>query len=175
MSDQNKERTEPTQSGDAEIRHLSELAWAASRAGDGEGEYRCGREMMTRFPDHPGGWFHTARAGRQLGRLDEIETLLADAPARFPKDRGVLSIWVSLARARGDRQEALRRAEWYRERFPDDPGGYTHMSRVLNFCGRHEEAKVTAEEALRRWPADVGLRDAVSEAEDAINRREVSE
>jgi predicted Zn-dependent protease len=153
-----------------ELRRLAELARAASRAGDPAGEYRYGQELISKFRDHPAGWFHAARAARTAGRIDETEGILANAETRFSNDQGIISIWASLPRYRGNRPEAMRRAEWFRERFPELPGPHMHISRTLNFCGKPAEAKAAAEAALSRFPDDPGLRDALAEAEEAIRR-----
>jgi predicted Zn-dependent protease len=123
-----------------------------------------GHAMISRFPQNPTGWFHCARALRSAGRLDEAEKLLVEAPEKFPDHMPLLSIWTSLARARFDMPEALRRAHWLRDRFPDDPSPYTHLTRCLIFARRPQEAMAVVLPALERWPNDLGLKDSRNEA-----------
>src|SRR5271155_5029135 len=131
-----------------EVQRLAEVARSASNSKDYVGELQAGQAMIATCEDHPGGWFHSGRALRALGRLDEAETILAPAIEKFPNDESLISLWVSLPRAKRDLAEAMRRAEWFRDHFPNSAGAHAHIVRTLIFSHRPHEAKTAAEAAL---------------------------
>ena len=142
---------------------LSLGAEIAFHRGDHASAIRYGTELRDRFPRNPAGWFHTARALRDSGRTAETEELLADAPDRFPEDRPILSIWVSLPRALSDNDEAVRRSRWFLEHAPNEAGAHTHLARALLAAGAAEEAKSVLENGRRQFPNDAGLEDGYGE------------
>lgn len=146
-----------------QFRNLSDRAGDAARRGDHHAALSYGNAMRKIAPDDPGGWFHSARAMRAIGDLESAENLLADAPGKFPNDMPVLFIWTSLPRASGDIDEAIRRASWLLNEFPNDPSPHTHLGRCLIAADRRAEARRVVLSALMRWPEDMGLNDTLKE------------
>jgi tetratricopeptide (TPR) repeat protein len=145
------------------LEFLNLAADLAFHRGDKQSAIRYGDKLREQYHDDPVGWFHTARALRDSGRIAETEELLADAPERFPNHLPILSIWVSLPRALSDNREAVRRSRWLLDRFPNDPGAYTHMARALLAANQAEEARSILERARRQFPGDAGLEESYGE------------
>ena len=148
---------------DTQLRDLATRAHDAFLRKDFVDALSLGRELQRRFTHDPVGWFHVARALRDSGQLEECEGVLFSAPERFPNDLPILSIWVSLPRARRDLEEALRRANWLLDRFPNDPSPYTHLARSLLAAGKKTEATEVIATGLTRWPDNLGLTDTYRE------------
>lgn len=102
--------------------------------------------IRTRFPDVPEAYRGGAEALRELGRADAAEALFADATVRFPDHEWMAIAHAKAAAARRDWQEALRRWERVRTRFPYRVHGYTGGVEALRSLGRSQEAMTLLDE-----------------------------
>ncbi|HET6828929.1 MAG TPA: tetratricopeptide repeat protein, partial [Ramlibacter sp.] len=95
-----------------------------------------------------------------LGRLDEAASWAAHALAMERTPPRLLQMaWLLQAVARFGEAAAF-----YREAIaafaplaPEQPRLHLHLSQCLDHLGRHAEAAVVLDEALRRWPQDADL------------------
>lgn len=105
-------------------------------------------------PDGIAGYIGTGHALRELGRLSEAEATFAEASQRFPADRWAGYHHAHIATLRQDRDEAVRRWDGVRERFPDFVHGYLAGAQALLRQGRTEEADALIAQAATRFPAN---------------------
>lgn len=84
--------------------------------------------LRQRFPNHSSGYSGGGVALISAERLDEAEILLLDAVKRFPSDLWVLHHLADAATRRSDRDEAIRRWQLVRERFPDHKAAIEALS-----------------------------------------------
>jgi tetratricopeptide (TPR) repeat protein len=113
--------------------------------------------MRERFPDSVIGWSVGVSVLRESGRLEQGEVLAQEAAERFASDPSFLLEFALLALTRGDVDEALRRTETLRKRFPKSPAGYRLAASALREAGRLKEARSLAVAGLRRFPHDFVL------------------
>ena len=81
----------------------------------------------TNWPQFAAGYGGQALALRELGRLDEAETILDEGMRCFPSDRGLIIEHVEIARRRSNWVEVLSRLTAARARFPSDPDIHRRM------------------------------------------------
>ena len=79
--------------------------------------------VAERFPDLPHGFSGAARAMLALGRHDEAEAWLVTARYSHPLNLEIAVMLARRAEHRGDTQEAARRWEQVRERWPNASAG----------------------------------------------------
>jgi tetratricopeptide (TPR) repeat protein len=115
---------------------------------------------------------YVSRAGslQTEGRADEADALLTQAQHLFPTDWDVALAWAASSQRRAQWLEALRRWEIVRATFPNEPEGFKESAQALHAVGRAQEAEALVEDAMARFPADIGL--AMGTAHAAMNRRE---
>lgn len=118
-----------------------------------ESARRC-ENLRATFPEEPAGYSIGAAALRELGRLDEVETVLAAALDLFPGNPGIAneSAWAAVQRKNWP--EALRRWQLVRDWFPDQPGGHTGMALALRELRRFDEAETVLAEVIQRYPSE---------------------
>ncbi len=128
----------------ADRQGLNEVAvrLAAFRAGD---------------PDRPVGFAGVTAIYRQLQALDEGEAILSAGRVRFPEDAVIAREWAQIALERGEKDEAVRRAEAYRAAFPADGQGAVLAALALRQAERLGEADAAAAESLARNPNDLQM------------------
>lgn len=105
-----------------------------------------------KFPGDFAGFLFASVALRELARFDEAEQVLEIALKSYPDNSQLLSSRAWTAHHRKDWQKALQRWNDYRERFPDDPIGYSATGVVLCELKRFKEADVVLQEGLRHYP-----------------------
>lgn len=81
-----------------------------------------------------------ARVLRAAGRLDDVETHLAEVVSRFPQDGAVLYHWAEAALHRRDWSEALRRSQLLTSLRPADPAGSLITATALREMNKVQDA-----------------------------------
>jgi tetratricopeptide (TPR) repeat protein len=110
-----------------------------------------------------------AAALMELGRREEAEVLLAEGMQRLPKES---ILWVTAARiaeTAGDLDEAIRRWEEMRARFPVDPEGYFRGAEALRRAGQNDAAAALIRQGRDFCPGDktiAGMAAALSPSPD---------
>ena len=95
-----------------------------------------------------------AKALEGLGRFEEAETRLRELLLRGRMDTGIAISLARLANLRGDKEEAVRRWEDARRRFPLLPAGYREGIRLLLEMDRPADAETILLAAIDRFPAE---------------------
>jgi Flp pilus assembly protein TadD len=144
-------------------------AWTSMARRDFSTAVQQWRRIIERFPDNPSGYAGAGAALRDSGGLDEAEELLAQAFLRFPSSSEVATNYGWTAHARRDWEEAVRRWELVRVRYPDSPSGYAGGGAALRELGRFDEAEAVLRAGLERLPSSADI--AVTHAAIAGFRR----
>jgi tetratricopeptide (TPR) repeat protein len=134
-----------------------EAARVAQRQGATDEALRRWQTVRDRFPRSAAGVAGAAAALRQAGRPAEAEALLAAAVPQFPHDPGLAIDHAWLAHARRDWPEALHRWSKVRERFPDQPQGYSGAAATHRVAGEFDLADALLQYAMQRFPNAAGL------------------
>jgi tetratricopeptide (TPR) repeat protein len=113
--------------------------------------------LRIRFPDEVLGYRGGAHARRELGRLDEADALLEVAMNRFPNEPNVFIDYGRIAELRKDWPGMADRFAEVRQRFPDNPEGYTGSAQALSMIGRVEDAEGLLEAGQQRLPNEAAL------------------
>ena len=113
--------------------------------------------VKERFPD---GWWAYARiaiALRHLGRLDEADRILEEGQQQIPGEAALFIDHGTVAEARGDWPEVIRRFTVVKERFPDGWWAYARIAIALRHLGRLDEADRILEEGQQQIPGEAAL------------------
>jgi tetratricopeptide (TPR) repeat protein len=141
----------------AEAGPLVDYASAAAQRNDWPEAIRRWRIVIERLPEGTAGYQGLAFALRVSQRIEEGEGVLRDAMARFADDAGLPVEYAWLAFARRDWEEALRRWEDVRARFPHHTAAFTGLSHTLRELGRLDDAEEMVAAAVAAHPDDGGL------------------
>ena len=134
-----------------------EAARVAQRQGVTDEALRRWQTVRERFPRSAAGVTGAAAALREAGRPADAEALLAAAVPQFPHDPGPAIDYAWLAHARRDWPEALHRWSKVRERFPDQPQGYSGAAATHRLAGEFDLADALLQYAMQRFPHATGL------------------
>jgi predicted Zn-dependent protease len=131
------------------------LAWAheALRRRDWAEAARRFSRLRRRFPAREEGYREAANALFEDGRLDEAEALVAEGMQRT----GNPLMWYTaaeLAERADDREEAVRRWEAMRIRFPSVASGFLRGAEALARAGRGEAAAALISQARDFFPGN---------------------
>jgi tetratricopeptide (TPR) repeat protein len=110
--------------------------------------------VRERFPDVVLGYLRGASALAEVWRFDEAEQLLVKGMERFPLESALLSEYASIALRQRREDEAARRYQRLRERFPKIGAGYTGGALCLRNQFRLREAEELLEKARDLVPND---------------------
>jgi tetratricopeptide (TPR) repeat protein len=133
---------------------LINAAWMATHRNDMPVAIDRWNRLLARLPDDPTGYHGMAYTLRAAQRLDEAEAFLQQATLRFP-DAAVLACeYAWIASARGDRDAALERWQFVRDRFPRYSTGYVGLSRTLHERGEPDLAEQVVEAGIKDIPGD---------------------
>jgi tetratricopeptide (TPR) repeat protein len=146
---------------------LHYAALAQERGDHSEALLRWARARKD-FPNEMIGYVHAAVALRDMGNLDEADSLLSEAVERFLDRPEPLGHYAYLGECRQDWPEALRRWHLNRDRFPDRPQGYVRASALLRRLELLDDAEAVIAEGLRRLPSE---RSVLFEAADLAVQR----
>jgi tetratricopeptide (TPR) repeat protein len=129
------------------------------------------RRMHAQFPDL---CLKTEKALNlfiDIGRHDEAEALIQDGLRRYPRSRSLYeTASARVAYRRGDLEEALRRYDAVRRRFPQVADGYGIAAACLTALGRADEAESMLERGIRKLADNYDL--SVRHAQAAVHRRD---
>jgi hypothetical protein len=114
-----------------------ELAKMLVEAGNVADAERAIEAMRIRFADLPARYVNEARYLILVNRLEEADTLLAEASQKFPEESSVITSFAYIAGRRRDWRAAARRWKIVREKFPNHPRLWEEEGRVL--YGAQEE------------------------------------
>lgn len=153
--------------------NLDEGLAAAKSAADGGDQVAALRilaKLRTDFPEQSAAYLRASALLVGQGRLDEAETLLSDARARFPKDFLIAIEHARAADRRRDTEQAIARWTEVKDQFPNHPAGHVNAGAALRGAGRFDEAEAILAVATERFPNDIGA--AATYAQLAHARRQ---
>jgi tetratricopeptide (TPR) repeat protein len=112
-------------------------------------------DRMRRYaPDWQNPYTEGVDALMELGRREEAEALLADGMQKQPQTWAMWSAAARIADRAGDLDEAIRRWEDLRARFPSVSAGYLGGAEALERAGRVEAAAALIRQARDFFPGD---------------------
>jgi predicted Zn-dependent protease len=131
------------------------IAWAreAMRRRDWAEAAQRFQRLRRHHPDRYEGYDQAATALSEDGRFDEAEALIAEGKQRTNH----WTMWqaaAKLAERAGDGEEAVRRWEALRARFPAEQAGYVHGAEALARFDRGEEAVALIRQARDFFPGN---------------------
>ncbi|HVH80356.1 MAG TPA: tetratricopeptide repeat protein, partial [Stellaceae bacterium] len=131
---------------------LIDYAWLATARRDWPEAVQRWAIVRAGFPNAREAYLRGAQALATMWQYDEADALLAEGIARFPDDSELAceAGWLALNRKLPD--EAERRFELVRTRFPDDPVGHLGAALVLRDKFELAATEALLEEACRRLP-----------------------
>jgi tetratricopeptide (TPR) repeat protein len=134
-------------------------AWRVMARGDWPSALQHWQRIIERFPDSPSGYAGAGAAFREAGQLDKSEEILLQGSLRFPSSSEIATNHGWIANTRRDWQEAVRRWDSVRARFPESPSGYSGGGAALRELGRFEEAEAVLLAGMERLPnsADIAV------------------
>jgi tetratricopeptide (TPR) repeat protein len=134
-------------------------AWSLMSRGNWSAAQQRWQRITERFPENPSGYAGSGAAFREAGDLDQAEEVLAQAFLRFPSSSEVATNYGWVANARRDWDEAVRRWELVRARYPESPSGYAGGGAALRELGRFDEAEIVLLAGMERLPhsADISV------------------
>jgi predicted Zn-dependent protease len=145
---------------DADV--LLTQARRAGGAGDWPEASRCYARMRQDFPTRIEGYDESLDALVNDGHPDAVEAVIAEGMRRLPD---AWMIWHGSARIAGrlgEHEEAVRRWEEMRTRFPVEPWGYLGGAEALAQAGRGEEAAVLIRQARDFFPGNKAIAEAAA-------------
>src|SRR5690349_20303981 len=107
-------------------------------------------------------WRLLAEVNANLQRWDQALSDLGIALQQLPGARHLRLRRALLLEQKGDDAAALGELETLVREAVDSPQLLGHLARELDHAGRGDEAKLTIEDGLRRWPVDAGLHRALA-------------
>jgi tetratricopeptide (TPR) repeat protein len=136
---------------------LHQYAALADRMGDKVSAIRRWEAIRTRCPNSLEASRGLASAYRVAGRMHDADRALSEATEWFPAEPAIFIDRATIALQLSDWSEALRQLQVVRERFPDQPAGYTAAGHALRHLRRCDEADAITEAGLARFPGDHDL------------------
>jgi len=132
--------------------HLVERARSAASHKEWDEKAELWKHVQEQFPETPDAYFAYAEALANLHRLDEAETVLAEAMGRFPEHPGFAIHHGWMAMRRADWTEASRRWAAMRDRFLDQPVAFYEGGLALREAGLLDEADAVLAAGAARFP-----------------------
>jgi tetratricopeptide (TPR) repeat protein len=120
--------------------------------------------VQQQFPNDVHAVLEGSRALQDAGRIDEAETMLAEAIQRFPDHAILAGVRAEIAMRRQMWAEAATRWATIRQRFPDNAPAYAEGAKALRQSGRLAEADALLTDAVRRFPTEPSVRFAWADA-----------
>jgi tetratricopeptide (TPR) repeat protein/MoaA/NifB/PqqE/SkfB family radical SAM enzyme len=127
-------------------------AWVAMTREDWDEALRRWEAARDLAPDRADVYVWPAHALWRAGRFDEADAMSREGLARHPGDADALTQHAWVAMGRRDWDEALRRWQSVRERFPQREEAHAWPIRALRTLRRFDEAAAMAAETLTRFP-----------------------
>ncbi len=113
--------------------------------------------LRKRFPPTVECFQEEAQALTRLDRLDEAESLLAQAVRRWPRDKKLVQQWAELATLREDWPSATQRWQKLRKMYPNHCPAYLRGIEVFMRQPDPDQADSLLQEALNRFPGNARL------------------
>jgi tetratricopeptide (TPR) repeat protein len=113
-------------------------------------------DLLNRYPTETRASRLALQVLIKLRRFDEAEALMRAGEKKHPRDYYFPMGLGEIAQAKGDHDEAIQRHAGLRKRFPGVVQGYTRGALSLAAKNRLDEAEALAEEAMQRFPDDIG-------------------
>jgi predicted Zn-dependent protease len=128
-------------------------ARTAQRQGADHEARRRWQAVRDRFPTAAAaGIIASTQALRDAGHIEDAEALLAEAIIAFPDDPAAAIEQARLAQVRRDWPDALRRWSAIRQRFPNQPHGYSGAAVAHRQSGEFDAADALLRHAMERFP-----------------------
>ena len=89
---------------------------------------------------------------RQLDRIAEAEQTLLEACEHFPDNAWAFAEFAAFATIKGDHEEAVRRWDTVRERFPSFDHAFMRSAEALRAVGREADAEELLRVLVKRAP-----------------------
>jgi tetratricopeptide (TPR) repeat protein len=105
-----------------------------------------------------------------LRLFDEAETLMVEGQKRAPRDPFYANGYALVAEQHGDTEEAIRRWEWVRKKFPGSWRGFVNGAMCLARIGKIEAAEALSQQAIKLFPREAPA--WISSARIAEHRRD---
>src|ERR1019366_3714233 len=106
-----------------------------------------------------------------LARFDQAELMIHEGRRRHPWHRAIYAAASArIAYGRGDLEEALRRCETVRRKFPRLAAGYTIATVCFAGLDRPDDAEAMIGQAARKFPRDFDI--VVAYARHAVRRKD---
>jgi len=154
----------------SDARVWMDYAQAAERRQDWTAAVQRWQEVRKRFSDRTDGYYSGILALRRAANPDDAEKLAVDATRHFPDDFRFWHEYALSAHLRRDWDEAIRRYAALRDKFPNQPEGYSAAASSLVQTNRYSEAEALFEIAAGFLPQDERI--AVGRAWNACHLRD---
>jgi predicted Zn-dependent protease len=141
---------------------LLAAAREATRNQDWSEAARRFERMRQHFPERMEGYHEGLDALINDGRPDAAEAVIAESMRRLPEAWMVWHAAAWVAGRLGNRDEAVRRWEALRARFPAEPSGFLEGAEALAQAGRGEEAAALIRQARDFFPGNRPIADAAA-------------
>jgi tetratricopeptide (TPR) repeat protein len=132
--------------------NLVSRAKAALDGGDSAAALHYWREALERYPTFAKRSPDALEIELGLKRFDEAEALMLEGRRRAPRDPLYAYGYASVAERRGDTEEAIRRWQQMRKKFPRSWMGYVHGAMCLHRAGQLEAADALNGQAIKLFP-----------------------
>ncbi len=118
---------------------------------------RRGALMQKKIPGHPRGYEASGVGLRELGKIEESDAALLAGLEKFPNETDLYLEYVQNAIRQKSWPEAAKRWALMREKYPQDPHGYTNGALALKENGEFDAADALVLEGLGRFPKEPNL------------------
>jgi len=146
-------------------RELGRLAFYRRDWPRGIAQWRALRERFPDLAEAAGGY---AAILRDSGDFAEAEIVHAEGMVRFPDYFWLAHSHALVAQYQQHWDEALRRWEHVRDRFPHEAGGYFGVAEALRKLGRHEEALGILRMGATLFPGNTEIERKIAVLEEEI-------
>jgi tetratricopeptide (TPR) repeat protein len=113
----------------------------------------CWQEALVRYPRFAKESHNSLDILLGLRRFDEAEALMQEGQKRWSRDPYYAEGYALVAERRGNTEEAIRRWNRVRKKFPGCWMGYVHGAICLRQTGRFEMAEELSKKSVRRFPS----------------------
>jgi tetratricopeptide (TPR) repeat protein len=129
-------------------------AKVALDSGDTDAALQFWHQAVARYPGFARGSPHALTILLGLRLFDEAEALMREGQKRAPRDLYYADGLALVAERRGDNEEAIRRWERVRRKFPGAVSGYARGAICLDRASQLDAAEALIEKAVKRFPGE---------------------
>ena len=112
-------------------------------------------EFRSKFPGHSTGFVCGIIALRENRKFEEAKNLLSEAMETFPNDPGIAAQVGELEMIQKRWDKAIQFWTYYRERFPNNPTGYSRCISALILSDEEDAAGSLLKKGLDLFPKDI--------------------